>query len=298
VRILHIDTGRDMRGGQWQALCLLRGLASKGIGGRLLARGELLRRATEEGFECALATFWNTVRNCRDTGFDAIHAHDAKAHSWAAMSLSTTPLLVARRVIYPVKTGLLSQWKYGRARHFIAISRAVRAALEHAGVASGKISVVPDGVSVPESVVPFGMRKIAIGLTKDPDLRVEGVEFGGNLADQLPDARVMVYLSRSEGLGSAALMAMAHAVPVIASRVGGLQEVVEPGVTGLLVDSPSEAAVALQRLESDPRMAERMGEAGRERVLAQFTIERMVDATVQVYRKTLGQHPGIDKVNK
>jgi glycosyltransferase involved in cell wall biosynthesis len=95
--------------------------------------------------------------------------------------------------------------------------------------------------------------------------------------------------SRSEGLGSAALLAMAHGVPVVATRVGGLPEVVEEGKTGWLVEPDSHAALAeaLISAASDSARLREFGANGRARAL-QFSAGAMVERTEALYRRLLG----------
>jgi glycosyltransferase involved in cell wall biosynthesis len=95
-----------------------------------------------------------------------------------------------------------------------------------------------------------------------------------------------VTASVKEGLPMAPLEAMASGVAVIATDVPGHREVVEDGATGLLVppdDAPALAA-AIESLLDDPDRRRRMGEAGRARVLREFTIAPMVAGTAEVYR--------------
>ena len=294
MRILHIDTGREMRGGQWQVLYLLRGLSKRNIASRLLARGPLLEAALAEGLDASLLTNPFAL-SVAANGFDLTHAHDAKAHSWCA--IVRKPLVVARRVAFPIGTGFVSAWKYRQATRFIAISPTVKRELTTAGIPESKIDLVFDGVSIPECVIPYENRDIPrLALrTSDPmkgsDLAVAtGLElqFSHNLADDLSRTKVLVYLSRNEGLGSAALLASAHAVPVVASRIGGLVEAVAHEVTGLLVENdPAAITAAVQRLEAAPSWAAQLGQQGRERIKALFAIDRMVDATIASYRKAL-----------
>ena len=103
MRILHIDTGREMRGGQWQVLYLLRGLSKRNIASRLLARGPLLEAALAEGLDASLLTNPFAL-SVAANGFDLTHAHDAKAHSWCA--IVRKPLVVARRVAVPLGTSV------------------------------------------------------------------------------------------------------------------------------------------------------------------------------------------------
>lgn len=101
----------------------------------------------------------------------------------------------------------------------------------------------------------------------------------------LAAADLLCLPSREEGLGLAALEAMAAGVPVVATRVGGLPEAVEEGVTGLLVapGDPAALAAALTALLSDPPRARMLGAAGRRRADERYTRERMLRTTFAVY---------------
>ncbi len=91
--------------------------------------------------------------------------------------------------------------------------------------------------------------------------------------------------SRSEGLGLTIVEAMAAGRPVVASRTGGIPEVVVDGDTGLLVEpeNPGALAGALRRLLADPDLARRMGEAGRRRAQEMFSARKMAEQTVAMY---------------
>ncbi len=99
-----------------------------------------------------------------------------------------------------------------------------------------------------------------------------------------------VMSSRWEGLGLAFLEAMAARLPVVATRVSGVPEVVLDGETGLLVPSgdPESLALALTRLARDPALRARLGAAGAHRVRTHFGLERMIDDTLAVYRSLRG----------
>src|SRR5262249_35171513 len=95
-----------------------------------------------------------------------------------------------------------------------------------------------------------------------------------------------VYLTRSEGLGSGILLGMAYGVPVIASRVGGIPEMIEDGVNGILVENDARAvAAAIARACSGIGPA--LGRAARATVAARFTEDHMVDATIAAYERVL-----------
>jgi len=90
--------------------------------------------------------------------------------------------------------------------------------------------------------------------------------------------------SLSEGLSSAILEAMAASLPIIATEVGGIPELVQDGDNGLLVLPADSAALAraIQHLANDPEAAHRMGLRGRERMEERFTLERKILETEQL----------------
>lgn len=92
-----------------------------------------------------------------------------------------------------------------------------------------------------------------------------------------------------EGFGLTLLEAMAARRPIVASRVGGVPEVVRDDREGLLVPAgdPDACARAMITILSDPERARRYGEAGRARVVAEFGIDRLVDETVALYHGLL-----------
>jgi glycosyltransferase involved in cell wall biosynthesis len=89
----------------------------------------------------------------------------------------------------------------------------------------------------------------------------------------------------TEGLGVVLLEAMNHGTPVIASRVGGIPDIVEDGVSGLLVP-PGDAdalAAAVRRVRDDPALARRLGEGGRRRLHEQFNWPAIVRRWLDLY---------------
>ncbi len=100
---------------------------------------------------------------------------------------------------------------------------------------------------------------------------------------------VFVMPSIWEGFGLVLLEAMAAGRPIVASRVATIPEVVADGETGLLVPAgdPLALATALAELAEQPSEAARFGEAGRERLRRQFSVEKMVGDTELLYRELL-----------
>lgn len=100
---------------------------------------------------------------------------------------------------------------------------------------------------------------------------------------------VFVLPSLWEGLPNALLEAMALGLPVIASAVDGVPEVVEDGKTGLLVSPRDPAALAqkLSALASDPALRQRLGEGAKALIAEKFTLIRMIESYQKAYRDVL-----------
>jgi hypothetical protein len=291
MRVLHLDAGREMRGGQWQVLRLIEGLAVAGVESTLLARegAPLFLAARKQGWRVEPLGLTNALLHSRR--HDLLHAHDARTHTFGAI-VHGPPLVVARRVAFPIG----SPWKYGRAKHYIAVSEFVKGVLTAGGVPAGKISVVYDGVPLLE---PARSDLILTLANADPAkgaplaaeaARLAGVELTptNNFEADVLSARLFVYITYSEGLGSAALLAMSAGVPVIASKVGGLPEAVRHGETGLVVENdPAAIASAIRQLDGDRDLARRMGAEGRRTVAAHFTVDHMVRHTMEIYGQVL-----------
>jgi alpha-maltose-1-phosphate synthase len=115
----------------------------------------------------------------------------------------------------------------------------------------------------------------------------------GQLREILSAATVFVCPSVYEPLGIVNLEAMACSTAVVASDVGGIPEVVAEGTTGSLVHyDPDDAggyqtrlAEAVNALIADPEKAERYGQAGRQRCIAEFSWARIAEQTLEIYRK-------------
>jgi glycosyltransferase involved in cell wall biosynthesis len=111
----------------------------------------------------------------------------------------------------------------------------------------------------------------------------------GDVAALLHQAELLVHPARWEGFGLAILEAMLCALPVVASRVSSLPELVADGETGILVppDDPDALATALGILLEDRAHATQMGRAGRRRATEQFSVARMARRTAEIYGEAL-----------
>jgi glycosyltransferase involved in cell wall biosynthesis len=281
MRTLHVDAGRHMGGGQWQALYLIERLAEA----VLLAPVDspLFQEACKRRLDVYPLTFSALFSAARRA--DLVHVHEARAHTLAAFA-GGAPLVVARRVHFPVRRSIASRWKYGRAALYVAVSKFVVSSLEASGVAKNLIRLVYDGVPIPpEPARPEPGRVVALA-NKPVEIPGINVHLTANLWQDLSTASVFVYKSEAEPLGSAALAAMASGVPVVASGTGGLPEIVEHERTGLLVND-GDFARAVRRLLDDPRLAAELGCAGRDHVQRGFSADQMTENTMRAYHEVV-----------
>ncbi len=115
--------------------------------------------------------------------------------------------------------------------------------------------------------------------------RVDLLGGRSDVGSLLAGSSAFVLASRYEGLPLSILEAMRGGLPIIASRVGGVPELVVDGVTGRLVPpgDPESLAAAMQELADNPVLRQRLGQAGRERFEARFSMDRLRDRVTAVY---------------
>lgn len=128
-----------------------------------------------------------------------------------------------------------------------------------------------------------------------PRVGTEGVEVLGNVpaarvGELLAEASVFCMPTRAEPFGLAFVEALSQGVPVVATNLGALPEIVQDGETGLLVapDDIAGLARAISALLDDPERARRFGALGRERTLTRYTWPRVVDSIAAQIREQIG----------
>lgn len=288
-----------MRGGQHQVLLLLDGLTRAGHECLLLARDDspLYEQAAKSGFRVETLSISQLI--ARSRGVDLVHAHDAHSHTLASL-WARNPFVVSRRVAFPVKQTLPSRWKYSRPKRYLAVSQFVANELKRVAVDSSKIDIVHDAVADGIEQVTWNPDHPAVALaTKDPEKGRDLIERAASEADipvvfsediltDFPRASMFVYISRSEGFGSAALLAMASGVPVIASRIGGMVELFEDRVGGLFTsNSPADIAKTMRLIRDDESLSRKIIENALARVREKFSMDQLVSGTLTAYKKAL-----------
>ena len=147
--------------------------------------------------------------------------------------------------------------------------------------ANVKVLVVGDG-SIRQDLLAqagnlgVGERVVFLGHREDTDVLLQALD-------------IFVLPSLSEGIPMALLEAMAASRPIVASRVGGIPEIIEDGVEGFLVESMDVNGLAerCRRLIESPDVARKMGEQGRKRVESEFSATAMADRVVSDYKELL-----------
>ncbi len=359
LKVLHLDTGLQLRGGQQQALRLHQGLLERGIESGFvclpdtqlrdfLARHELPHHCLAWRGEFDLQAAWKLASHAHHNGFTILHAHTSHAHSWALLAKLLRPglkLVVTRRVAFEPGVNPLSRLKY-RIRaldRIIAVSQDIRQVLQRAGVADSRISVIHSGIDtaryaslqadpafrtrwqIPSDAVLVGtaaaftkekdypnfLRAASLALQKDPRLYFMAVGEGPQLERIKELARdlglgertaftgfqsdlrqfyavwdIFVLASKREGLNNAVMEAMSAGLPVIATQVGGMPELIQTGVDGLLVPPYNSEALAdaIVSLAGNPALRKEFG-ASASAQARDFDQNLMVERNLALYRE-------------
>lgn len=164
--IIHVSTALSWRGGEQQIAYLWRGLANRGVVQHLMARkgGALAAFAKAEGWSLtefdyrgavSLATAWKLHRLARKLNALIVHAHDSHAHTAAWLARTSAPVIVHRRVDFPV-FGWLSLKKYNSFHipKIICVSKGVRDVLRPAIQDERRLAVVYSGIDCARFEVP------------------------------------------------------------------------------------------------------------------------------------------------
>ena len=245
-------------------------------------------------------------------GVDLVHAH------WLPSAL---PALATRKpfvvqlwgsdVELARRAPILFRWLVRRSRRVLAASQDLAAAAKELG---GSVALVPSGVTIPDEVAApddpphvlyvgrlseekgvrelaeatQGLRRVIVGDGPLRHLFPDAIGFvpPRELGPYYERAAVVVCPSLREGFGVVAREAMAYGRPVVATRVGGLRDAVEDGVTGLVVSprDPSALRAAIERLLADGDLRRRLGSVACERARDDWSWEVATGAIIAAYR--------------
>ena len=160
MRVLYVDLEREWRGGQSQALLTLRGLLERGHEVELVAarKSPLAMRSLKAGITvhgvarlglraCAAAAIRGLLARY---DFQLVHLNEPHAltAAWLAAAHKKLPLLLSRRIGFPLRKGWVTRARYAAVERFVANSRSVAQSLIECGIAAERISIVNEGVEV------------------------------------------------------------------------------------------------------------------------------------------------------
>ncbi|MCH8545147.1 MAG: glycosyltransferase family 4 protein [Cryomorphaceae bacterium] len=183
MRVLHVSSAKTWRGGEQQVAYLIHALGKLGVNQQLacIHNGELHKKM--QGFiDCIpykkksalnLSFAWRLKRLCKDV--DLIHVHDSHAHTAAYISArlgNTTPIVVHRRVDFPISKGASSKRKYNHPSiaKIICVSHLIKAVVEKGIIAQEKAVTVHSGVDPKRFDKPSDALHNLLGLSSDTPL--------------------------------------------------------------------------------------------------------------------------------
>src|SRR6267143_741137 len=323
MRVLYVDLEREWRGGQSQALLTLCGLRERGHEIELLAARDspLANRASESEITVhqvpRLGLRGWAARAVRGLiarrRFELVHLNEPHAltAAWLARAHRRVPLLLSRRIGFPLQRNAVSQARYGAVERFIANSKNVAQSLIDSDIAAERISIVNEGVEI----FPLRTPEQRSSARKHWGVREGEFLFGcvsvfvpekgqRHLIEALPLVRALHpevrLLLAGDGACRAELEALTKLlgqteavlfpgfVKEVAEVCAALGEVVDGERTALVVaPNGKEFAVAMLRLINDEGLQTKLSKAGRLEAEQRFSTGGMVENTIHVYEDVL-----------
>ncbi|MGD9808267.1 MAG: glycosyltransferase [Deferribacterales bacterium] len=358
MKILHLDTGKEWRGGQRQALFLHEGLLELGIESVMVCNeaGELCKKDVEgivpvsfkgEADLGFISELKDIIKHYQP---DIVHTHDAHALTPAIFARVTGrgfKLINTRRVDFSINKGFISRKKYNNSKvdKVVAISEAIRKMLVDDGVKAEKVPVINSGVRFPKSISFQKVLELRDKYEIDPEQYIVGnvanmadhkdhytllnayekfyheaegarlilvgdgpmFEEVKNYASGLSSYGSMVFTgytadvyehiaifdlfcmsSKTEGLCTSIIDAFFMGCPVVATKAGGIPELVKHNFNGLLSDVGDADALADNILEvyDDLPMEDKFA-ANAFHTALKFTDGGMVQKYVKLYKELL-----------
>jgi L-malate glycosyltransferase len=363
MKVLHVSTPSTWRGGEQQVAYLVKALSESGLEQGILCPRDAALSARPELKGQTIYHFHNKgpigiqlarriAAVVRDGGFHLVHTHDSHAHTAAVLAASLfgmrQPLIVSRRVDFPVTKSPLSYWKYNHSciARILCVSEEIRTVTAPAIRNKGLIKVIRSGVDIERYQDVDGRAVLRRELGLDPTTHLVGnlsaladhkdyptwLKAAACLKKARPDVHfiiagtgpeeqrisklvhklglqdcvhllgfrtdvpevmtaldVFMISSKTEGLGTIVIEALAAGIPIVATRAGGIPELIVDGECGLLVDTGDSDALcaAVCRIFDEPGLAGRLRAAGRERA-RRFSFRATAEQTLKVYIEVTG----------
>ncbi len=362
MRVLHISSPKTWRGGEQQLMYLVEELNKVGVWQMVMCpfnssvhkyclKNHINHVTYFKGFSANPMVAFRVSHICKREKLDLIHVHDSHAHNFAVLSSvlsnNTLPIVVSRRVDFPIQGGPMSMFKYNHPRisKILCVSSAIRDVMLPSIDDQSKLEVVYSGVDLekfdnreePSSlreelgisedtllignvaalaphkdyptfvrtakrVIDSGaeVRFLAIGdgpsrklveqciAELDMEAHVMLLGFRKDIIDILPQLDIFFITSETEGLGTSILDAQVGGVPVLATRAGGIVEIVQHEENGLSTAVADDEALAreLMRYIKDPALRKSMADAAKKTVV-KFSKSETAKRTKAVYETIL-----------
>lgn len=362
MTIIHISTKNSWRGGEQQIAYLIYELQKQGVDQIVLtpSRSKLSEYCTEhhiktEHFVKLSGINFHAARKikmlCNDSEQPILHAHDSHAHTFAYLSSAffhnKTPLIVSRRVDFPVHKNFFSKLKYNSKQisRIVCVSEKIKEVTAPSIKHKNKLTVIYSGIDldkfknpvnqqilrkyfrIPENHTLIGnvaalaphkdyftfVDTAEIVLKKNPETTFliigQGAEkrniaeyifekglqksilltgYRTDIPEILPELDIFLITSETEGLGTSILDAFASNVPVVATRAGGIPEIVIDQKTGLLADikNPQQLADQILLLINNPKLKTKLTEEAKKEILT-FTKQQTARKTLEIYQQVI-----------
>lgn len=362
MKILHLSSAITWRGGEQQIAYLQQELQAKGIqqwiacpeGSELLSYCKdknIPFLAYQKRFSVNPIPAFQIARFCKQQDIDLVHMHDSHAHTFGVLSATLfankRPMVLSRRVDFPVGKSVLSKWKYNHPsiKKILCVSDMIRQITEvdikdktklktvHSGVDLSKFKYKALGVLRAEFQIPEEMPIIAnvaaiaphkdyftfvktVKILVDKGLQARFLAIGGEGGEQeqiqdyikelglashiqligfrkdipriLPEVDLLLFTSKTEGLGTSLLDAIACKVPIVATNAGGIPEIVVHEKTGLLapVGDAESLAQQVQRMLENSVLRKQMIENATQKVQG-FSKAVTAKKTLETYKDIL-----------
>lgn len=334
IRVLHIDSQKEWRGGQQQAVYLFEAMLKKGYHTMFVCRPNsrlsgYFKKHDLPSFEVNLfaeidfISAFKITSYCKKKGFNILYLHSAGAHSIGLMAKIFYPKLIIvgiRRVDFKIKKNFLSQIKYKSSLvdSIVCISNEIKRVMRGCGINEDKLQVIHDGIDIkkfenakidpnfknelkiPERDIIIGTIAALVGHKDYPNLlnaakivisKIDCVTFvavgDGTNREELIELHnklnlgdkfiftgyqndvtkylllfdIFILASKKEGLGTSILDAQSVGLPIIATKAGGIPEIVKHNINGLLVNpqNSNDLANAIINLVVDKEKREQLG---------------------------------------
>ena len=364
MRTLHVSSAITWRGGEQQIAYLLDTLALKGHQQWVLCvkdskmEAYCIKNKIPHYHYKKIASVNPLIGKKIDIlaetlKIDLVHLHDSHAHTYACIAVSLfkmdVPVILSRRVDFPIRRNPLSKWKYNHPsiKKIICVSTFIQKVMTPDIKDPSKLTVVRSGVDLNRfknsrkislheeykiskdkliianvaAIAPhkdyFTFVNTAALIAKnynevhfliiggdggeEDDIKnlitQKGLEnkitltgFREDITDILPSIDILLLTSKTEGLGTSILDAQLCEVPVVATSAGGIPEIIEHEVNGLLgpPGNPAKLAVQLERLIISNSHRKALARNAKESVKC-FSKETMTEQTIKIYKAVLAE---------